>query len=194
MRALRDSCGPMPEEVKGWNEYLVDLLTIHYDELRIAYETLASDLNRTTLSVYAGTPDGSACWHQQLAWGPWNWSRSHLDSREDRAVGWLGTGDAHLKGAEGANLLAHLDSKGVLGLVGTLALPHHGSSHDNDAAFLSGLQPRLAVSTAHQGHRENWHHPGKGTVDRLALLGIPLVRVGRDADSELRESIEIHDC
>ena len=54
-----------------------------------------------------------------------------------------------------------------------LLLAHHGSASSSDFVFLFKLAPRLALNSASLYNRHN--HPAEEVVQRLKLLGIPLL-------------------
>ncbi len=57
------------------------------------------------------------------------------------------------------------------GRIELLKAAHHGSNYSNSAAWLTQLNPTLAVISA--GKNNRYHHPGKAALERLNEAGIP---------------------
>lgn len=67
-----------------------------------------------------------------------------------------------------------------------LQLGHHGSASSSSYAFLRAVAPEAAVASV--GYMNHLQHPARVVQDRLAQLGIPLLRT--DLDGMLRFSLD----
>jgi len=143
--------------------------------LRGCYRSVMANLNRTSLMWYSGPVGKTRRWlvrTRGTSWTPYPPSRRcYSAARHSAAVGWLGTGDAELRAVRHLTALRqHFAS--VWQEVGSLALPHHGSSR-NFAAGL--LPPNARAFFISAGNRNRYHHPGTGVVAETARRGVTLV-------------------
>ena len=123
------------------------LVTTKRTPLAAAYREAFGDKNLTSLSLYSGPLEpetlDARCVDHDLPLHPLT------------KIGWLGTGDAHLRlGADIAAFKAGLGAD--LDLVCTFVLPHHGSIENSDPTALVS-QAEQWVASADPIH--NWKHP-----------------------------------
>ena len=67
-----------------------------------------------------------------------------------------------------------------------LQVPHHGSKTSSSEAFLTALQPRLALVSS--GYRNHFHHPNAEVVARYALERIELLNTATEGFIRVRFS------
>lgn len=118
--------------------------------------------NRVSMSVYSGPKSNP---EKQL----WNYS-SEFPFRHPyywgKAVGWIGTGDAHLNDDRVRNVWKR--SYNFFGRnLFTLLLPHHGSDHNFSRELLK--YRNLANYIASAGESPQYPHPGVEVVESVRL-------------------------
>ncbi len=65
-----------------------------------------------------------------------------------------------------------------------LKLAHHGSASSSGRPFLAAVRPRLAIASA--GRKNRFGHPATVVRERLARLGIPLLRTDHGGAVHIR--------
>lgn len=170
--------------------YLLDLVFDKQTELRKAYDSLKglTSRNDTSLCLYSGPVKAT---HTYQTWRS-RGQRGHVDRLEVGAwgilPGWLGTGDAPLKG--NSEIIEFNDIYGPRKAhVGTITLPHHGSCNNyRDEIFTGFRQPPTAVV----GADGQYGHPHHEVVLAVARRGSTLIPVTSDPLSRMDESCTVH--
>ena len=163
---------------------VADLVANRSEELREAYRDSFPDLNLTSLIVYSGPAK------EVLGPGRTYRSRSFVERGElhawDARPGWLGTGDQRMGSRRCSAVEKHFGAR--LSRVGTLALPHHGSSGSYAQTLLSifgGYRPICALSV---GIDSIYGHPDRRVVIDVSSNGNHVVIVTEDESSRWTES------
>lgn len=135
------------------------MVTTKRTKLAAAYKTAFGDKNLTSLCLYSGPlrPE----WTDAFAF-------SHkLPNSSRTKIGWLGTGDAHLRDADdiAAFERGYADD---LPFVSAFTLPHHGSIANSDPAHLIS-DADVWIAAADPIHK--WDHPAWQLQGAVAALG-----------------------
>lgn len=150
------------------------MVTTKRTALARAYKEAFGDKNLTSLCLYSGLLNPTDARAIALT--------HDLPSDHLTKIGWLGTGDAHLK--EPADIAAFRRGYGAdLDLVSTYLLPHHGSIKNSDPADLI-VDADLWVAAADPIHP--WAHPHWELQAAVAGMGRAFrhVRASRFTASE----------
>jgi len=154
------------------------LVAHHWGALRDAYPSGSGARNVTSLCLYSGPPPGRAG-------SRWGRREEGVDRRsavgpQFARAGWLGAGDADLRGADQAG--EFLDAfRSVLPHVGTFAVPHHGAESSWSGTLLDAFsgpetkQPVCLVGAQPGFH--GWSHPSLAVMASVADHGGHLVVV-----------------
>lgn len=122
------------------------MVTSKRSQLAQAYRAAFSDKNLTSLCLYSGPLDPDRIDAM---------SYSNLDDHELTKIGWMGTGDAELRGSDAiAQFERGFD--GDIDYASTFMLPHHGSIKNSDPRHLVS-QADIYVAAADPVH--HWPHP-----------------------------------
>jgi hypothetical protein len=144
--------------------------------LREAYDQIWSDHNLVSMALYAG-PLSSSPWQGQC------YSHNHDRWHRGTQVGWLGTGDAHLKsGQRRAAFLRHYQV--LLEQVNVFGLPHHGS-HRNFGLSLPDEMPYMTQCVAAAGPN-GYGHPHKVVEDAVRYAGRQFIQVSHREETSLQ--------
>lgn len=123
------------------------MVTKKRTKLAAAYRTAFGDKNLTSLCLYSGPADPQAT--DASGFDPW------LVAHDLTKIGWLGTGDAHLK--EAADIAAFEQALGAdIDHTSTFVFPHHGSIKNSDPGRLITDADHW-VASADPVH--DWEHP-----------------------------------
>lgn len=135
------------------------MVTTRRTELAAAYKQAFGDKNLTSLCLYSGPrfPDLTEAAAVLPAMG------GHRLTK----IGWLGTGDAHLKDAADIAAFRHAYRKEI-DLVSTYVFPHHGSIENSDAADLI-VSADLWIAAADPIH--DWAHPHWSLQQAVDTMG-----------------------
>lgn len=135
------------------------MATTHRTKLAEAYRTSFNDKNLTSMSLYSGPLEPEAL--RAVSVTP------HRDNHELTKVGWLGTGDAYLKGV--ADRAAFEAAYAVdLPVTATFMLPHHGSVENTDPGSLVSDADDW-VAAADPIH--DWAHPHWSLIRAVEAKG-----------------------
>lgn len=163
------------------------LITTGAADLIAAYNAVTTDLNITSLCLYSGpahpTPGRWPFYEYEV--GP---ERLLVYQGGENRIAWLGTGDAALaSGSRRAAFLRHYQR--LLGNVGLLVLPHHGSEHNFHEELLRKIKPSICVASADR--YSNWRHPSSHVVQSVCSNGSAIHVVTSRSASILREHVRI---
>lgn len=168
---------------------LLALVTDYQDELRAAYDGLSGlrTRNDTSLCLYSGPAVAAASFSTFRSRGLYE----HLERPEvgswDIRPGWLGTGDAPLKGkAEIAEFNRNFNARKAIS--GYLALPHHGSKYNHNDDIFQGF---TSPPTCLVGADGLYGHPHKEVIVATARIGSALQIITTDEASRSVESCTI---
>ncbi|HET7239907.1 MAG TPA: DNA internalization-related competence protein ComEC/Rec2, partial [Gemmatimonadales bacterium] len=106
-----------------------------------------------------------------------NWSGWGDDVNEDSVVLLVEYGAFQALFAGDAGFPAEEDLRARVGRVDVLKVGHHGSRGSTSDPWLDELRPRLAVISV---GRNDYGHPARPTLDRLAAHGIPVRRTDQE--------------
>ena len=112
---------------------LQQLVTAHIKELREAYSLLSSDINYTSLCLYAGFTDNSI----KAEIITYSYRCNYFECQTKS--GWLHTGDYNLKCGKGTRYGAKFLNyyKKYFDCVGVVQIPHHGSAGNINSCFIN---------------------------------------------------------
>lgn len=163
------------------------LVTKDVAKLVAAYKAVGKDLNVTSLIVYSGPTHRDGAKHYiEIQNNSWYTSHWITWPRDTGKVGWVGTGDAALKGKKRRDaFFEHFHM--LFDLVHTFTLPHHGSEANFHDSLLARIRPRHCVVAA--DHVPNWRHPGTSVVQSVASSGAILSVVTSAAASQIEEYV-----
>lgn len=173
----------------GNPEFLHDVVLKRQTNLISAYKKASTNnLNLTSLCLYSGPTTRYGVGSSAQSWRS---RHGGLDRLEIAAwsvrPGWLGTGDAPI------NTPARVQEittrfRNVLGNVGVLALPHHGSRHNLHDDLLDAFSDPLPTCVVSAGAPNRYNHPHAETLEAVADRGFHLVRITGDARSRWTSS------
>ncbi|PPF87613.1 hypothetical protein C5C03_09695 [Clavibacter michiganensis] len=163
---------------------LEELVATRADDMIDAYLAVFPDLNLTSMLLYSGP---STHFSSQ---GVNYRSRSTVERGEVNAwsmrPAWLGTGDQKI-GSRRSTEVAKFYGQ-LLGRVGTLALPHHGSSGSFHPRLMRYLDMSRIVSVVSVGATNGYGHPHSEVMRHVSSAGSHIVIVTDDEASRWTEA------
>ena len=152
--------------------------------------------NRVSMSLYSGPIDvaggersrryrvfrRTAKWsdHTEIHTSRWSWWF------EEQAAGWVGSGDATL-GNKDVRAAWRMTLNRFQEEIGTLLLPHHGSSRNFHRELLDF--PNLELCVVSAGDPSPYDHPSHAVIQEVVKSGKKLYRVSADPLTGLYEEI-----
>ena len=162
----------------------------HRREINEAYKSVFGTSNAASMSLYSGLKDeyynvGTSFLYRQ----------SYCDCcgyhmRMDYSEACLYTGDSNLKNGILYNLISGRFPQ-LIGHIGLVQIPHHGSIHSSDVHSLS-LQGRPCPLFVSYGTQNTFSHPSSYLLGNLRSSGFPVFEVTERKDTTLSEMIRIY--
>lgn len=171
---------PPPDDDPKWLGKLKNLLRDRAKRGNLAklyQEHIRKDRNLSSMTLYSGAVASPSA--KILVSG---WRRQHHMMAAQLA--WMGTGDAHLDRINRRAAFEQFYSQ-VLGNVGTMTLPHHGSRHNLATAFIRERPLRAWVAA--YGTDNTYHHPDRHLMNAANSYGDG-VHVTEQPQTEYTES------
>ena len=188
LRELASARGMTVSDLKSWladAANVLDLLLTGLPDLTVAYESVASDFNLTSLCLYSGpkTNESETEALHQARLGSY-----FIGLTPCKEIGWLATGDAALNAKTRAKaLLEHYGDH--IKNTGTLTVPHHGSDHNHNSELVRRIGAFIHVAAADTYSK--WRHPGNKIVQCVASMGRFVSVVTSSTKSEVEETVLI---
>lgn len=166
-------------------EYFQTIVTTKTTELTAAYKALGRNLNLTSLCLYSGPIEAYPAVPGTYEY---RFGGKTTYMPDQRATGWLATGDAELaEKARSDALLRHYGDH--LDRVVTMTLPHHGSEANFSAELLSGIDPENCIAAADKIGK--WRHPGSRVIQLVASAGKMLFVATSAVPSRFEEEVTL---
>ncbi len=204
-RKIRKACG-LPDGARLTSRQLGNVLRdrSRCKALRKCYDEITkygggNNHNRISMSLYSG-PEGY-CNTSQVEYAlllrifDKSTYMSEVEHtyhlrEEDRAVGWIGTGDAMLKDSKVRKAWENT-YRLYRDHISTMLLPHHGSQGNFHSDLLTSRGLRLCVASA--SNSSQFKHPSCDVIKEVCKKGISFHHVSQDPQTRIDEVVRILD-
>ena len=154
------------------------------NRLAECYLTIRSDRNLTSMSLYSGPLFPLSL--DRFVYTMKSSGRTGTQNKRYGNCGWLGTGDANLKGPRRrSRFLKHFDA--ILPEVLTLSIPHHGSKNNFNREIVP-INCQYCIVSARD---KNPHHPDPDVVVALQRMNRNLAQTNENANTIIIEEIQL---